>query len=104
MLVFLTDRLADRLFVLLFEAFLSTLVFFSMSISHGSDVIIIIDSEIVQDVIIVSCFPLSFRLGGSRFRLVIVAEPRSLGIGRAILFVDLLIVAVYYCSAFRHER
>jgi len=43
----LTYGLTDRLFVLLLEAFLSTLVFFSMSISYRGDVIVIINPYIV---------------------------------------------------------
>jgi hypothetical protein len=102
--VLLTDGLADGLFVLLLEAFLSTLIFFRMAVSYGGNVIVIIDSEIVQDVIVIPCLPLSLRFRGSRFRLVFVVEPRSLSTRRAILFGDLFIIAVYYCSAFSHER
>jgi hypothetical protein len=56
--VSLTDRLANGLFVLLLEAFLSTVVFLSAGISYCSDVIVIINSEIIQDVTVVSCLPL----------------------------------------------
>jgi hypothetical protein len=103
MLVSLTYGLADRFFVLLLEAFLSTLVFFGMSISHRGDVIVIINSDIVQEVTVISCFPLPFqvRFWGS---LVVVVEPRSLGARGAILPSVLFVVAVNNCSAFSHEH
>jgi hypothetical protein len=87
--------------VLLLEAFLSTLVFFGMGISHRGDVIVIINSDIVQEVIVISCFPFPFRFWGS---LAFVVEPRSLGARGAILPSVLFIVAVNYCSSFSHEH
>ena len=94
--VFLTYRLANRLFVLLLEAFLGTLILFNAGIPYRGDVVVIINSNVIQDVIVLSClaFAFAFRFRGSMLRLVFVIEPRPLRTRSTRLVVILLVIAI----------
>src|SRR5260221_281403 len=72
-----------------------------MGIWHHGDVIVVINSDIVQEVIVISCFPLPFRFWGS---LVLVVEPRSLGARGAILPSVLFIVTALHLAMSTESR
>lgn len=101
--VSLTYRFTNRLFVFLLEALLGTLVLFSR---YRGDVVVIINSNLIQDVIVLSClaFAFAFRFRGWMFRLVLAIKPRTLSTRRAKLVVILFVVAIYNCSALSHEK